>query len=251
MAPKRRLKIKGLDKRANNFFKNAVDWTQEANWKEAQEAVTNKVNQGIEIGNKLINNGNYSLKEQVEEFIDSLQDSQNIVLTKTFESYATKAFEEVDIDGNKSVDKAEFYAGIMVLYHQINMIPWGGRKPPPKRKYVMKMYDRWMKIQTEEGREDDGLVLNTWIRLCQEHFAQIVGGVLSRIILVAVVFPIIALYLKQFLMVIPGIKNALSPFEALVPSLLVSLFVTLLPYAEAMVVKKVYVDKEGFALLTV
>mmetsp|Transcript_35508 Transcript_35508/g.43891 ORF Transcript_35508/g.43891 Transcript_35508/m.43891 type:complete len:148 (-) Transcript_35508:3133-3576(-) len=139
---------------------------------------------------------------------------------------------------------------MLVLYHKINMIPWGGRKPPPKRKYVMALYDRWLTHQQEElGEESDGLTQETFIKLCREHFGEVAGSVLGRIFLVALVFPILAIWVKRFLMATPGVNKVFSPIEALLPSMLVSLFVTILPYGESLVVRRVLSDKNGFALL--
>eukprot|EP00510_Aplanochytrium_minuta_P010409 CAMPEP_0184066852 /NCGR_PEP_ID=MMETSP0957-20130417/3781_1 /TAXON_ID=627963 /ORGANISM="Aplanochytrium sp, Strain PBS07" /LENGTH=254 /DNA_ID=CAMNT_0026365061 /DNA_START=209 /DNA_END=976 /DNA_ORIENTATION=- len=229
-----------MSDRAQQYFAAVIP----ENWEDAQD----RINSGVDTARKLLNNKDHRVQRQVEEFVDSVS-GPDLVHTKTFTRAAKEAFKEVDINSDGTVDAAEFYAGMLVLYHKINQIPWGGRKPPPKRKYIMLLFERHLEEQQALGIDLDGLTEETFINLCRQHFAEVAGSVLGRIVLVAVVFPFIGIWLKTFLLAIPGLQKIFQPVAPLIPSFVVSLFVFLLPYGEDLAVRRVLADKNGFARL--
>lgn len=65
----------------------------------------------------VMDNRKYKAKNAFEEFWDSF--SSNQVLTKSFNKSIQQAFREVDINDSGTIDKAEFYAGMLLLYHKM------------------------------------------------------------------------------------------------------------------------------------
>mmetsp|Transcript_3718 Transcript_3718/g.4644 ORF Transcript_3718/g.4644 Transcript_3718/m.4644 type:complete len:213 (-) Transcript_3718:918-1556(-) len=68
--------------------------------------------------------------------------SESDFLTRSiwFESQVERAFKRCDVDNTGSIDKTELWAGILLLYHILNKIPFGGHVAPPSQKYVFKIF---------------------------------------------------------------------------------------------------------------
>jgi hypothetical protein len=108
-----------------------------------------------------------------------------------FLDMANEAFDECDMDNNGAISASEMYVGVLVLYDQINRIPWGGRKPPPKREHVLKVMAKYdFNGSGELNREE-------FICLCQDLSANIVVDVSKRIWLILIIFPMLAMPIKR------------------------------------------------------
>ena len=59
----------------------------------------------------------FKAKTLVDEFWDSL--NPNLCLTRSFNKRLREAFLQVDINESDTVDRAELYAGILLLYHKM------------------------------------------------------------------------------------------------------------------------------------
>lgn len=145
-----------------------------------------------------------------------------------------KAFEECDIDENGTIDRAELFAGVLLLYHQLNRIPWGGRKPPPRRKDVMNIMAKY------DFNDDKRLDSEEFLALCQDLCDNVVLDVGKRVILVIFVFPLLAQPVQQVLVRLfqhLGLLAAATLMEGIpdqiFTSIVVALLVTALPYIEA------------------
>lgn len=146
-----------------------------------------------------------------------------------FRIMCEKAFDEVDFNGNGRIDLTEFYAGVLLLYDKVNSIPWGGRKKPPKRKAIEQIFKVYLKAQ--KGEHDE-LTYETFELILRNHFDQLVESILWRILTITILFPILSVYLSQAVFSIPGIEDALGRFASVVPTIIVSALVTLLPFIE-------------------
>jgi hypothetical protein len=117
--------------------------------------------------------------------------SSKFMESELFLDLASEAFDECDLDGTGTISAAELYVGILVLYDQINRIPWGGRKPPPKREHVFKVLGKYdFNGSGELNREE-------FICLCQDLSANIVVDVSKRIWLILIIFPMLAMPIKR------------------------------------------------------
>lgn len=54
--------------------------------------------------------------------IDSLR--EDFVKSRTFLDYVNKVFDECDVDKNDQLEPAEFYAAVLLLYHQVIITSW-------------------------------------------------------------------------------------------------------------------------------
>lgn len=198
--------------------------------------------------NKLLDGKKYKTKTFIQEFFDSLQQNKEQVVTKSFEKSIQRAFEEVDIDNSGTIDKTELYAGMLLLYHNINMIPWGGRKPPPKKKFVLQVFDEYLEMQRSDTGDylQDALQYDYFERLCKEHFSYVISSVLTRIVLVTIVLPIISWLITELLMITP-LRKYVDWVDEILPSILLSLMVFILPYFDNLFIRRVVADKQGFA----
>ncbi|GBG29271.1 Calcium-binding protein SPEC 1A [Hondaea fermentalgiana] len=158
----------------------------------------------------------------------------DFLTSQTFLEMVDQAFEECDIDGNGAIDTGELYAGVLLLYHNLNRIPWGGRKPPPKRAHVLNVMKKY------DFNEDEKLDREEFLALCQDLCHNVVLDVTKRILLVIIVFPMLAQPMKHMLQDLFVVAR-LTPLAALLASVpdqiftsvAVALMVTLLPYMEA------------------
>ena len=112
------------------------------------------------------------------------------------------------------------------------------------------MFDHYLKLQNNRTGyfEYNELSYETFAVLAKNHFSVVVGSVLQRILLVAIVFPFIGFYLTDILMETPLARH-LKPVEDVLPSILLSLLLFLYPYGEALIVRRVLSDRHGFAEL--
>jgi len=155
------------------------------------------------------------------------------VTSDEFVEMVDRAFEECDIDGNGSIEKAELYAGILLLYHNLNRIPWGGRKPPPSKEHVFNIMEKY------DFNEDETLDREEFLALCQDLCHNVALDVSKRIFLVLFVFPVLALPLKRSIEDFFGAVglHPLRNFFVSIPdhiftSAAVALMITALPYLE-------------------
>mmetsp|Transcript_7447 Transcript_7447/g.9772 ORF Transcript_7447/g.9772 Transcript_7447/m.9772 type:complete len:516 (+) Transcript_7447:47-1594(+) len=75
---------------------------------------------------------------------------EDFVQSDTFLKYTNNVFDECDVDGNGYLHGGEFYAAVLLLYHQLNKIPFSGRKTPPAREFIMRMFDEYSLLQQQE-----------------------------------------------------------------------------------------------------
>ena len=61
----------------------------------------------------------FKTKTAFEELWDSLKSSSVQVVSKSFNKSIEQAFNQVDLNDSRTIDKAEFYAGILLLYHKM------------------------------------------------------------------------------------------------------------------------------------
>jgi len=60
-----------------------------------------------------------------------------------FVKMSNQAFDDCDMNGDGNIEMSELYAGVLLLYHNINRIPWGGRKPPPSKDQVIQIMTKY------------------------------------------------------------------------------------------------------------
>ena len=72
--------------------------------------------------------------------------------------------------------------------------------------------------------------------ILRNHFDQLVESILWRILTITLLFPLISVYLTQAIFSIPGLEDALGRFSSVVPTVIVSALVTLLPFVEKFLV---------------
>eukprot|EP00924_Labyrinthula_sp_SR-Ha-C_P000551 maker-scaffold_27-snap-gene-2.55-mRNA-1 protein AED:0.01 eAED:0.01 QI:75/1/1/1/1/1/3/618/250 len=202
-----------------------------------------KIVQGKDSASLIFDDRKYKTKTFLEELLDSFRSEQ--IFTRSFKRMVRQVFDEVDIDGNGYVDKAELYAAILLLYHRINSIPWGGRKPPPRRVFIMRLFDEQLKAQSGDGEE---LSYEGFERLCRNHFKYIIGSVFTRVLMVGIIFPWMAMKLTSALQVFSGVSlEKFEEFDTIVSSGCLTILVLIYPYAETFFTRRVYMDKNGFA----
>lgn len=197
---------------------------------------------------KLLDNKKYKTAHFVEEIWDSFQENKKQVLSQSFERSVKRAFDEVDLDDSGNIDRSELYAGILLLYHNINMIPWGGTKPPPKRQFVMSIFDEYLEIQRSEtgSPHDVALSYKYFSLLCKEHFEFIISSVLKRIVVVTFIFPFVAWLITAILMA-SFLGSVIGDWDDFLRSMLLATMVFVFPYIENLVLKRINSDETGFA----
>mmetsp|Transcript_5039 Transcript_5039/g.5716 ORF Transcript_5039/g.5716 Transcript_5039/m.5716 type:complete len:474 (-) Transcript_5039:782-2203(-) len=84
----------------------------------------------------------------LEMEVDAL--GEDFVQSDTFLKYVNDVFDECDVDGDGYLEGGEFFAAVLLLYHQFNKIPFSGRKSPPARQYIVRMFEKYTNLQQSE-----------------------------------------------------------------------------------------------------
>lgn len=84
----------------------------------------------------------------LEMEVDAL--GEDFVQSDTFLKYVNDVFDECDVDADGYLEAGEFFAAVLLLYHQFNKIPFSGRKSPPARQYIMRMFEKYTNLQQNE-----------------------------------------------------------------------------------------------------
>jgi hypothetical protein len=84
------------------------------------------------------------------------------VASERFVAMVDSAFAQCDVDGSGTIDAGELFAAILLLNHQLNMLPLGKRQQPPSREAVRAL------LEAHAHDKDGTLSRSDFLAVCQD-----------------------------------------------------------------------------------
>eukprot|EP00510_Aplanochytrium_minuta_P001556 CAMPEP_0184019682 /NCGR_PEP_ID=MMETSP0954-20121128/8896_1 /TAXON_ID=627963 /ORGANISM="Aplanochytrium sp, Strain PBS07" /LENGTH=178 /DNA_ID=CAMNT_0026301393 /DNA_START=303 /DNA_END=836 /DNA_ORIENTATION=- len=152
-----------------------------------------------------------------------LENSDFLTRSDWFKNQVERAFMRCDVDANGQIDETEFWAGILVLYHILNKIPFGGHISPPSQKHVFKIF-HFFDVD-RSGYLDKSEFLAVSRHLC----ADVAFDIVKRILVSIVVVPALVHLILHVLSNVDNLEYLVEHQNSIMVSLMTAVIYLLIP----------------------